>query len=102
MPDVVLRIIEPQILQILRLLGGVLKPAVENNIVLSPFSKARLHWLSPNCAIHLEVGHPVSASCRRAFLALDACPFARAGFKTPEIVIMVEGPLARARELAPK
>ena len=80
-PHEVLRVVQPEVLEILGLLRGILKAAEEDNVVL-------------------EVGHAVPAPSWWSWaLGLDPLPLPRAGLQPPEVIVVVERPLLRAREL---
>ena len=57
------------------------------------------HEISRSCQ-HLHL--PMTASCWRPTFGLDLSPFPRAGFQSPEIVVVIERALLRARELSSK
>lgn len=67
-------VIDPEILKILCLLGGVLKAPKKDNVML-------------------EVCHSVSAPGGWPFLALDSRPLPTRGIELPEVIVMVELPL---------
>jgi hypothetical protein len=80
MPDITLSIVQPHILQILRLLTGILKAAKKNDPVF-------------------KVRHSMTTPRRRSSFAFQLRPLSRAGFKSPEVIVVVESALLWTREL---
>ena len=84
-PEEVLGVVQPQVRQVLCALARVLEAAEQDDVVL-------------------EVGHAVPAAGGRGLVASLGCrfdtrPFPGRRVQPPEVVVVVEGPLLRRREL---
>ncbi len=100
-PEEVLAVVKPEVLEVFGLVGSVLEAAKEEDIVLGDHQCSCLSgyvWFSD-----LVIGHPVATAGRWTFaLSFKLRPLSCNGIKPPKVIVVVEGPLLRRGEFSSK
>lgn len=85
-----LAVIDPQILQVLSLLGSILESSKQDDIVLI-VCELEVSESGTLVNAYLVVCHAVTTSSRGSLaLGLETSPFSRGSIQMPEIIVMIE------------